>query len=280
MTRPGDLKRIRGALEGADLVLIGASNGLDMAEGLNIFAPDAHFLEAYGDLAEATGARSILEGMYLSRGDVGRSWAWGARFARREWLGYEKSVIMATLRSLIGDTDHFVLTCNLDARFARAGFDEGHVLETEGTVSKLVCSAGCCDERHPAEEAVRVLDASTARGRVDPTLIPVCPHCGALLVPAIDEMRLRHPDSACRELLTRFERLVTAHRGQDIVVLELGVGLRNRVIKHLLAQAVADEPNLTYAIFNYDQVVFPRGLEGHCVGIDGDMAVAFAELGG
>lgn len=43
--------RIGKALSEADLVIIGASNGLDMAEGLNLFCADAHFWEAYGDLA-------------------------------------------------------------------------------------------------------------------------------------------------------------------------------------------------------------------------------------
>lgn len=40
--------RIGRALAEADLVIIGASNGLDMAEGLNLFCADAHFREAYG----------------------------------------------------------------------------------------------------------------------------------------------------------------------------------------------------------------------------------------
>lgn len=47
--------RIGRALAEADLVIIGASNGLDMAEGLNLFCADAHFQEAYGDLAQADG---------------------------------------------------------------------------------------------------------------------------------------------------------------------------------------------------------------------------------
>ena len=38
--------RIGRALAEADLVIIGASNGLDMAEGLNLFCADAHFQEA------------------------------------------------------------------------------------------------------------------------------------------------------------------------------------------------------------------------------------------
>ena len=55
--------RIGQALAEADLIIIGASNGLDMAEGLNLFYADAHFQEAYGDLAQADGIGCILQGL-------------------------------------------------------------------------------------------------------------------------------------------------------------------------------------------------------------------------
>lgn len=45
--------RNKRALAEANLIVIGASNGLDMAEGLNIFCADDHFRETYGDLAQA-----------------------------------------------------------------------------------------------------------------------------------------------------------------------------------------------------------------------------------
>lgn len=276
--REDDLRRIRQALAEADLVLVGASNGIDMAEGLNVFRPDAHFMQAYGDLAQASGARSILEGLFMSRGDLARLWAWAARFACVEWLDYRPGIIMEALRGLIGGRDHFILTCNMDARFARAGFDAARILETEGSMAEAVCSRGCCDERHPVGESVRELDASIEDGRVDVSLIPTCPHCGAPLVPATDERRLAHPDAAAQERIRELNRLLAAHRGRNLVVLELGVGLRNGTIKQVLAQASAGEPHLMYAVFNYNQVVFPRGLEHACIGIDGDMSAAFARL--
>ena len=57
--------RIGRALAEADLIVIGASNGLDMAEGLNLFCADAHFREAYGDLAQTDGIGCILQGARL-----------------------------------------------------------------------------------------------------------------------------------------------------------------------------------------------------------------------
>lgn len=283
--RDDALLRIRTDLETADLVIIGASNGLDMAEGLNLFAPDEHFRRTYGDLAEACGARSILEGMYRSRDDEARLWAWHARFACREWLDYEAGPVLRPLRKLVGDSDCFVVTCNIDARFARAGFDPERVLETEGSVARMTCSAGCCDDDYPAQDAARALDASTRGGLVDPALIPRCPRCGAALACAVDEMLMMHPDDATMAKVEAMQRLAAEHAGAggSIVVLELGVGLRNGVVKEMLAQvasaaACARGSSLTYAIFNFNQVVFPRGLERFCIGVEGNMAQAFRAM--
>ncbi len=218
--------------------------------------------------------------MHFARRSFARTWAWQARFACREWLDYEPGAVMRPLHALVGDTDCFVITCNIDARFTRAGFDEFHVLETEGSVAKMTCSARCCDERHRTDEVVRALDASIVGGQVDQSLIPACPHCGAPLMCAIDERRLQQPDFQLIAQLDALEEFAQRHAGGNIVVLELGVGMRNGVVKRMLSHLVSGEPNLTYAVFNYNQVVFPHGLEQCCIGIDGDLAVAFAELSG
>ena len=121
--------RIGRALAEADLVIIGASNGLDMAEGLNLFCADAHFQEAYGDLAQADGIGCILQGLASPDASVRRRWA--ERFHQKEYLEYEPGSLMNGLRRLTEHADTFVVTCNIDGHFARAGFDENRVLETE-----------------------------------------------------------------------------------------------------------------------------------------------------
>lgn len=55
--------RIARVLTEADLIIIGASNGLDMAKGLNLFCADAHFWQTYGDLAQTDGIGCILQGL-------------------------------------------------------------------------------------------------------------------------------------------------------------------------------------------------------------------------
>lgn len=220
--------RVRQALSEADLVIIGASNGLDMAEGLNVFRADAHFLEAYGDLAQRDGMGCILQGLAAPDANVRRSWI--ERFCRKECLEYEPGPLMGALRRLTEHADTFVITCNIDGHFARAGFDERRVLETEG-------------------------NARTT----------------------IDERRLAHPDAQATAQLQELAHLVQAHRDGRVAILELGVGLRNGVIKHMLARAANVCANATYVVFNYGQALVP-GARCETILVDGDMAEAFEEI--
>ena len=119
--------RIGRVLAEADLIVIGASNGLDMAEGLNLFCADAHFRETYGDLAQTDGIGCILQGLASPDANVRRRWA--ERFYQKEYLEYEPSLLMNGLRHLTEHANTFVITCNIDGRFARAGFDENRVVE-------------------------------------------------------------------------------------------------------------------------------------------------------
>lgn len=220
--------RIGRALSEADLVIIGASNGLDMAEGLNLFRADAHFWEAYGDLAQADGIGCILQGMASPDANVRRRWA--ERFHQKEHLEYEPSPLMNGLRHLTEHANAFVITCNIDGHFARAGFDESHVLETEGSTRT-----------------------------------------------SVDELRLAHPDDLATTQLEELARLVRAHRNDRIAILELGVGLRNGVIKRMLAQIANACEHTTYIVFNYSQAMAP---DASCetILVDGDMTPAFEEI--
>lgn len=220
--------RIGRVLAEADLVVIGASNGLDMAEGLNIFCADAHFWETYGDLAQADGIGCILQGLASPDANVRRRWA--ERFYQKEYLEYEPSPLMNTLRRLTEHADSFVITCNIDGHFARAGFDESRVLETEGSTRT-----------------------------------------------SIDELRLAHPDALATAQLEELTRLVQAHRNGRVTILELGVGLRNGVIKRMLAQVANTCESATYIVFNYNQAMAP---DASCetILVDGDMAPAFEEV--
>lgn len=220
--------RIGRALAEADLIVIGASNGLDMAEGLNLFCGDAHFWATYGDLAQTDGIGCIPQGLTSPNASVRCRWA--ERFHQKEFLEYEPSPLMNGLRHLTEHADTFVITCNVDGHFARAGFNEKRVLETEGSIRT-----------------------------------------------SVDERRLAHPDVLATAQLEELARLVQVHRNHKVVILEFGVGLRNGVIKRMLAQIANACEHATYIVFNYNQAMAPDAL-CETILVDGDMALAFEEV--
>lgn len=220
--------RIGQALAKADLIVIGASNGLDMAEGLNLFRADTHFQEAYGDLALADDIGCILQGLAFPDVNVRRRWS--ERFHQKEYVEYEPSPLMNGLRHLTEHADTFVITCNIDGHFARAGFNENRVLETEGSIRT-----------------------------------------------SIDEQRLAHPDALAMAQLEELAHLVQAHRNHKVAILELGVGLRNGVIKRMLAQVANVCEHATYIVFNYSQAMTPN-VSCETILVKGDMAPAFEEI--
>lgn len=67
------------------------------------------------------------------------------------------------------------------------------------------------------------------------------------------------------------------HRNHKVVILELGVGLRNGVIRHMLAQIANACEHATYIVFNYSQAMAPDA-SCEAILVDGDMALAFEEV--
>lgn len=273
-----DKRRILDAIHDAEHVMVAASNGLDMSEGLNIFRPDAHFVQAYGDFAQTYGVSSVLQGLAARWPGEEAHWAFIARVAQVEWLDYDPSPVMQRVRSLVEGKDTYAITCNLDGRFVRAGFPEERVLETEGSLRHLVCSRGCSDELYPAADTYRKLAAATQDLRVPTELIPRCPHCGASLVPNIREDRAYRPDATYERQRQDFDGWLQAAHGHRILVLELGIGARNQAIKRPLMDLVAREPAATYVTFNYSEVYIPREIAAKSVGVSGDLGHALAEL--
>ena len=58
-----DWKPIAEKFREADAILIGASNGLSITEGLHLFADNAAFDELFGDFKQKYSLRCILQGM-------------------------------------------------------------------------------------------------------------------------------------------------------------------------------------------------------------------------
>ena len=220
-----EIQRAAQAIKDADALLIGASNGLSIAEGYHIFANNEMFRCQFGDFQQKYGIRSVIEGCFFH---------YPYEADRREFLhrliqywvtDYRPSQVMKDLLAVIGDKDYFILTSNADTHLELSGFAPGKVFEVEGTFEDML-------HNRPMQDKSQEVNAFLNR-----------------------------------------------YHGKRLVILELGIGSRNRLIKLPLMQLAAREPQATYITLNLAQELYiPNELTHKSIGLAGDIAVTLQKL--
>ena len=100
-----DLKPIAAKIKEADAILIGASNGLSITEGLHLFADNAAFDELFGDFKQKYGLHCILQGMMAGWPSEEEKWAFWARLIHH-YCGQYRPI--RTLREHISGGHYYV----------------------------------------------------------------------------------------------------------------------------------------------------------------------------
>lgn len=220
-----EIQRAAQTIREADALLIGASNGLSIAEGYHIFANNEMFRRQFGDFQQKYGIRNVIEGCFFH---------YPCEADRREFLhrliqywvtDYRPSQVMKDLLAVVGDKDYFILTSNADTHLELSGFAPGKVFEVEGTFENIV-----------------------------------------LNTPIVDKSR-------------EANAFIDHYHSKRLVILELGIGSCNRLIKLPLMQLAAREPQATYITLNLAQELYiPNEIAHKSIGLAGDIAVTLREL--
>lgn len=220
-----EIQQAAQAIVRADALLIGASNGLSIAEGYHVFANNEMFRCQFGDFQQQYGIRNVIEGCFFH---------YPTENVRTEFLQclvqhwvkeYRPSQVMKDLLAVVNHRDYFILTSNADTHLELSGFDAERIFEIEGTFENIVMNI-------PVQDKSRVANAFLDR-----------------------------------------------YHGKRLVILELGIGKRNRMIKLPLMQLAADEPHATYITLNLAlELYIPDAIAHKSIGLEGDIAVTLGEL--
>ncbi|MRN37572.1 hypothetical protein CRG49_008430 [Neisseria sp. N95_16] len=116
----------------AEKIVVGASNGLSIAEGIHIFADNADFHAHFGDFSQKYGFRSMIHGCFYPFPSQESYWAYFARLYHYMNVQKPAGKVMADLRNILKNKDYFVVTSNFDNHFRQAGFAEERLFEIEG----------------------------------------------------------------------------------------------------------------------------------------------------
>ena len=250
----------------ADAILIGASNGLSITEGLHLFADNQAFEELFGDFRQKYGLRCILQGMMAQWPAEEEKWAFWARLIHRYCGQYRPTPVMNDLKAIIHNKDYFIVTSNGECHFELCGFAPEKIYEIEGNWLTMQCARPCHDARYPSLELAEKLAAAEQDGRVPPGLLPRCPKCGGPMDICMGAGQYMIPDTQARR---RCEKFLEKYRGKKLAVLELGIGWRNQLIKAPLMRLVEQEPNATYVTMNLGEVYITDEIKEKSFGLDG-----------
>lgn len=273
-----EIDRTLALLSEADAVMIAASNGFDIADGYNQFACDEEFLRRFGDFHQAYGLSSMLQGLMAHWGSEEVRWAFLSRLIDYGYASYEPSAVMRALERITRDIPRFVVTCNCNGRFERAGFDPRAIFETEGSYARLRCSASCCDTDYDASPVARRILERAHGLAVDPDILPRCPHCGASLDVAVDDTGALATTWRYQEQLAGLRSFLERVRERRVLVLDLGVGQCNQAIKAPLMRHAGQAPGAAYVVLNRDEAVLPFGMGERAVALAGDLGQTLVAL--
>lgn len=264
-----EYQKIADKIKEADAILIGASNGFSISEGLHIFADDGDFSSLFGDFREKYGLRNILQGFFFQWSSDEERWAFLSRLICRYSGSYTGSPLTDAVKKLVSGKPYFIVTSNGENHFELAGFDAEHILEIEGSWKAMRCARGCHDTLYPTWDIVREMASKEKNGLIPSELVPHCPKCGAPMVINMEP---------AQELLAAYRSFIRRYHARKLLILEFGIGAGNQLIKVPLMKIASQEPDSYYITFNKGEIYIPPQLTGKSTGVDGNLGEILPEL--
>ncbi|MDO4556663.1 MAG: NAD-dependent protein deacetylase, SIR2 family [Lachnospiraceae bacterium] len=262
-------------IRNSDAVLVGASNGFSISEGLHLFADNQAFEEVFGDFKRKYGIRSILQGCFTQFPSEEEKWAFYSRLVNHYSGNYSGSANTDALKKMIGNKPYFMVTSNGENHFELAGFDPVNIFEIEGSWKDMQCENRCCDALYPAFELIKEMGEKEKDGKIPMQLVPKCPHCGGTMMLHWAGNNAFIPDTKAAK---QFQKFIDTWHNKRIVVLELGIGWRNQLIKEPLMRLVAQEQNAIYVTINKGEIYITDEIKEKSFGFDGDITEVLQRL--
>ena len=245
------IERAREALQGADVILIGAGAGLSDAAGIEYSGEK--FERDYVEYIERYSFTDLYTSGFYQFPTPEERWAFWAKHIYTCRIEQGALPLYKELLKLVEDRDYFVLTTNVDAQFEMSGFAPERIFATQGDYLYLQCEVGCHDKIYNCREMVDKMLSQTQDCRVPSELVPYCPVCGGAM-----DMHLRKDKNFVQteewyKAAERYETFAKATLNKRVVYLELGVGYNTPgIIRYPFEQMTYNNDKATLVRINRD----------------------------
>lgn len=263
-------QRLRQALDQADTVIIGAGAGLSASAGFSYSGE--RFRKYFGDFAEKYGIRDMYSGGFYPFESPEEYWAYWSRYIFINRYMDAPKPVYENLRKLLADKDYFVLTTNVDHCFQKAGFDKERLFYTQGDYGLFQCKEPCCARTYDNEAVIRQMAATQKDMKIPSSLLPRCPVCEKPMTMNLRADSTFVEDEGWHRAAVRYKHFLQEHQRENILFLELGVGMNTPgIIKYPFWRMTAENLRAVYACINYGEAVCPKEIEEQSICIDGDI---------
>ena len=272
-----ELERLRGAVDAADVVVVGAGAGLSTAAGLT-YAGE-RFERHFGDFIEKYGFRDMYSAGFFPFPTPEEQWAyWSRHIWCNRYVDPPKDTY-AKLLNLLDGKDFFVITTNVDHQFQKAGFPKERLFYTQGDYGLWQCSVPCHDKTYDNYDVVKRMVEGQRDMRVPSELVPYCPVCGKPMAMNLRADDTFVEDEGWRAAAGRYRVFLEANQDGKVLYLELGVGANTPVIiKYPFWRYTNANPQATYACVNYGEAYAHQSIADRSILIDADIDQVLEDL--
>jgi NAD-dependent SIR2 family protein deacetylase len=273
------VNQVQAWLRASSRVLIGAGAGLSVAAGID-YGDAASFAELFPALVQK-GFRARYQLIGFDGWSPAEHWGYWATHVHDVRFRHRDDPTYRRVLELVRDKDYFVLTSNVDAMFARHGFDEQRIFTPQGDYARMQCVRACRNETWPSrptiERLLAVTDAVTQE-ITDPSALPRCPSCGGdvFMNVRLDEAFV---EVDYEEQAERFAAWLTRAPSDPVLLLEIGAGFNTPVVVRWRMEQLARRlPNARLVRINLADARVPEPLRGRSASITAEAGAVLAAL--
>jgi NAD-dependent SIR2 family protein deacetylase len=271
------IAKLKGLINSADAIVIGAGAGLSTSAGF-VYSGE-RFEKYFSDFSKKYGFKDMYSGGFYPYDTPEEFWAYWSRYIFvNRYLNAPKP-IYENILALVKDKNYFVITTNVDHCFQKAGFDKKRLFYTQGDYGLFQCSTPCSDDTYDNQEMImRMLNEQTDM-KIPTDLIPVCPKCGQPLTTNLRSDDRFVQDKGWYAAYKRYEQFIKKHSEDKVLYLELGVGGNTPVIiKYPFWRLTAHNKNATYVCINYGEAICPDDISRQSICINEDIGKVIDDI--
>lgn len=271
------IQKLKEEIENSEYILIGAGAGLSTSAG---FLYDGkRFEDNFKDYIKKYGFTDMYSAGFYNFPTLEEYWAYFSLYVYINRYDIEENETYLNLYNIVRNKNYFVITTNVDGRFADSKFDKDKIFAVQGDFSLFQCSKPCRQETFYNEKYIREMIKYKKEMKIPTELIPKCPYCGRNMSMNLRADSTFVQDKNWDKQKSKYENFLKNSDNSKILFLELGVGFNTpSIIKYNFWRMTLNNKKSIYASINLGECYSASDIEERSICIDADISEVLKKL--